>query len=285
MSCMPRLSPHPLALFSLKPLNERARDIVLHPPNKYLQSKLPMGGAIGLDVGFNIRSRRSRAHTVLATIGRNDADIEVTGSDISKLQCSFEINLNSRVVMLIDNSSGRTTQVSGENAMPFEYERRSRIVVVRQDLNTILGMGGVACDLIQFELIWHPDHVGNMEMVTSQACLHSSAEENPRLARTRADLITNVQESRITRMHVPRQRKPRMRYWIIGDRLGSGQFGTVYKCVDVDSGNIMAVKEIYSRQGKSLDDLTHHAVKREVEMLYNLRHVGYYFRESSILSN
>jgi serine/threonine protein kinase len=33
-----------------------------------------------------------------------------------------------------------------------------------------------------------------------------------------------------------------MRYVTVGGKLGSGQFGTVYKAIDVDSGKLMAVK-------------------------------------------
>jgi serine/threonine protein kinase len=33
-----------------------------------------------------------------------------------------------------------------------------------------------------------------------------------------------------------------MRYVPVGPKLGSGQFGTVYKAIDVDSGKFMAVK-------------------------------------------
>jgi serine/threonine protein kinase len=35
-----------------------------------------------------------------------------------------------------------------------------------------------------------------------------------------------------------------MRYVEVGDPLGSGQFGTVHKAIDVDSGKFMAVKKI-----------------------------------------
>jgi hypothetical protein len=45
-----------------------------------------------------------------------------------------------------------STQVFGENATPFERERDKRKVVVQKDLNTIIGMGGERCDLVQFEL-------------------------------------------------------------------------------------------------------------------------------------
>jgi hypothetical protein len=69
------------------------------------------------------------------------------GSSISRLQCSFEIDLDSGVVMLYDRSSIQTTQVSGENATPFESGRLRR-VVVQEKLNTIIGTG-VGCNLVR----------------------------------------------------------------------------------------------------------------------------------------
>jgi hypothetical protein len=56
--------------------------------------------------------------------------------------------------MLYDRSFAKSSQVFGENATPFEYERGHK-VLVREDLNTILGMGGERRDLVQFELEWH----------------------------------------------------------------------------------------------------------------------------------
>ena len=62
-----------------------------------------------------------------------------------------------------------------------------------------------------------------------------------------------------------------MRYVTIGDRLGSGQFGDVYKVVDVDSWKFMAVKILrrparISEQGEWRKTLRH-ALKREVKTI------------------
>ena len=131
-------------MFSLYPKNDRAKDVVAHPCNSHLVSIFPEDSTLVLDIGFNIRSQ---SRTTLATVGRNDTDIILEGSSIARLQCSFEIDLDTGVVMLYDRSNGQTTQVSGENATPFEYGRLRR-VVVQKELNTILGMGGVECDLV-----------------------------------------------------------------------------------------------------------------------------------------
>jgi hypothetical protein len=119
-------------------------------------------------------------NTTLATLGRN-GDIVVEGSSIAKLQCSFEIDLDTRVVMFYDTSHSQTSQVSGDNATPFEYGR-PRKVVVQEKVNTIIGLGGVGRNLVQFELEWHCGLAEMTERVKNRRS--AFLEENPRFART-----------------------------------------------------------------------------------------------------
>ena len=124
---MPR-PPHPLALFSLVPVrgNERAKRAAAHPDNIRHVSTLP-DGVEALDVGFHIRGKSS---TTLATLGRGvEADIYVEGSSIAKVQCSFEIDLDTSAVMFFDRLHSCTTQVSSENATLFEHERIRKVLV------------------------------------------------------------------------------------------------------------------------------------------------------------
>ena len=178
--------------------------------------------------------------------------------------------------MLYDRSNAQTTQVSGDNATPFEHGRLRR-VVVQQGLNTIIGMGGVGCDLVQFELIWHQGPIDTVEKVKSQEGMSCGAEENPRLARTVDEAPTVLPSQRVTRIHTPGERKLRMRYKNIGPPLGSGQFGIVHKCIDVDSGKFMAVKILKRPQGISQEDWREelcYTLKREVETLSDISHVS-----------
>jgi hypothetical protein len=118
---MPR-PPYPLALFSLFPYrnNERAKRAVAHPDNIYYVSMSP-DSIEALNVGFHIRGKSS---TTLAILGRGiKADIYLEGSSIIKVQYSFEIDLDTGIIIFFDRSYGYTTQVSGENAKPFEYKR------------------------------------------------------------------------------------------------------------------------------------------------------------------
>lgn len=136
------LNPYPNALFSLLPLNTRAQAVTCDARNRHLTYKV-QGGQFAISIGFHIPSRRDEYHT-LARIGRGDnVDIYVGGPTISKFQCSFEVNLDTKVVMLFDRSSAHTTQVDGYHATPFQHWRPPpRKVVVDRSLNEFIGMGG-----------------------------------------------------------------------------------------------------------------------------------------------
>ncbi|CDM30302.1 hypothetical protein DTO013E5_9283 [Penicillium roqueforti] len=268
MSSFPH--PHRLALFSLRPLNERAKNVASHPGNKHLTSKLN-DGTIVLDIGFHIRSR-SR-HTI-ATLGRGgDADLFIEGFNISKIQCSFEIEPNTNVIMLYDRSHGQTTQVFGHNATPFEHGR-VRQVVVQKNLNDVLGMGGKMQDVFRFQLLWHENTCLTTERIKELESILDDHVENPRLARTVDDLETVLPSQMQTRIHTAGPLQLKMRYTKI-DRLGSGQFGVVYKAIDVDTGKLLAVK-ILQQPEQALDEewrkSLYYALKREVEALSQISH-------------
>ncbi|KAK8123132.1 kinase-like protein [Apiospora sp. TS-2023a] len=258
--------PHPLALFSLEPIGTRAEDVVGHPLNQHVVSIL--GGRPVLDVG-HIQSK-ANSHT-LATIGR-DGDIIVEGGSISKVQCAFEIDSN-KVVMFYDRSHSQTSQVYGDNATPFEHGRGGRKVVVQQDLNTIIGMGGTKRNLVRFKIRWRkPDFGATKEQIKRRES--ATLGENPRFARTIDAADTVLPSRRETRIHTPGPKQPELRYHMT-DMLGAGQFGDVRKAVDADTGLIMAVKVIRPLSAvtnKEQRDQFIHRFKREVEALAGCQH-------------
>lgn len=257
--------PYPLALFSLRPLNKRAKQVVAHQCNSHLVSTLK-GGEQALDVG-HIRSV-SGDDATLATLGRC-GDIFVDGNNISRIQCSFEIDRESNIVMFYDRSHGQTSQVYGEHVVPFEYGR-PRKVVVHHNLNTKIGMGGADRNLVQFEIMWHCPPNMMTEKVKERQGNH--LQGNPRLART-VDEAETVAPSRMeTRIHTPSSRQPRMRWQQFGAVLGAGQYGTVYRAIDLDSGRTMAVKVMTRPHGSEGNHLWA-KLKREVEILSRLSHV------------
>src|SRR2546421_4330900 len=80
---LPTLSP----LFSLIPLNDRARAVLVHPRNQKIFSIIGEYAIQGLSIGPQICSK-SRSRYTLATLGYGDTDIKVEGPNISRTQCS-----------------------------------------------------------------------------------------------------------------------------------------------------------------------------------------------------
>ncbi|KAK2797257.1 hypothetical protein FQN50_009265 [Emmonsiellopsis sp. PD_5] len=268
--------PHPLTLFSLVPFpeNERSAHIVNHPDNAHLVSTSSDNKTLAIEVGLHIRGQSS---PTLAMLGRDtNVDIVLDDSSISRNQCSFEIDLKTGVVMLYDRSFRCTCKVSGDYYTPFE-SGRERCVVVSPVVNTQLEMGGENRNLVQFTLDWYHDPLEILKSIKAYNTIPFTPVQNPRHARTIDDAETVGPSRRITRIHTG-QCSLRMRSVILG-RLGSGQFGTVYKAVDVDSGRLMAVK-ILTQPENTADPQKifewersfRYALKREVEALSNLSH-------------
>jgi hypothetical protein len=179
----------------------------------------------------------------------------VEGSGISRVQCSFEINLDTSVLMLYDRSFGKSTEVWGVNAMPKFERKRERRVLLQKGLNTIIGMGGERRNLIQFELEWHLDPTQTAETIKKCNALSCGRVENLRFARTVDEAQTDLLSRREARLRTPGQRLRMRCVKVEGGNLGTGQFGTVYKVIDVDSEELMALKILKqpTKQAKKKD--------------------------------
>lgn len=261
---MIRLGPIPLTLFSLVPLNDRARDVIAHPNNHHLIST-SFEGYQTLDIGFYIRPT---SQNTLTTLGRCDSDITLQGASISRFQCSFEINPSTGVIMLYDRSNSQTTQVFGENACKFETGRLRRVVVA-ENLNTKIGIGGQACDLIHFQLRWH----NNADEILKKLSVRQLPYEleNPCVART-VDEERTAPPTRLKNKFDTPGGYMSMRYKV-GGLLGAGTFGEVYRATDIDSGNTRAVK-IIKRPEIGWNDTDREKLRREVTTLASISHVS-----------
>lgn len=261
---------HGSALFCLIPLNKPAEHAVDHPNNRHLVARTT-GGRRGLKVG----SHKSETKHTLATLGRGqNADIFVEGAGISKIQCSFEIEPTSGAVMLYDRSRLHTTQVYGENATPFEHGR-VRKVLVQAELNTEIGLGGKGTDRVRFALDWYLTRNQTAEVIKARQSSTREIEDNPRLALTIDEPETILPSQMVTGIHTPNLQQLKMRFFR-GDELGAGQFGKVYKAIDIDTGKLMAVKILKRPTGASEEawrHSVHFILKREVETLSQIRHV------------
>ncbi|KAF2968349.1 hypothetical protein GQX73_g5203 [Xylaria multiplex] len=261
---MPRPHPHPLAVFSLKPTNQRAYDVLAHPNNEHLVSRLKSGELV-LDVG-HVSSLSGNSST-LATMGR-DADITIPGASISKIHCSFEIDPTTNIVMFWDRSHNQSCQVFGEIATPFGYTR-ARKVVVNDEINTEIGIGGEKRNLISFQLQWHCKPSGTMEKVKDRQL--GTLEQHQRLARTIDESATMASTQIQTRIHTIGDQS-RIRYHPLNEPLGRGEFGSVEKVIDIDTGRLMALKSLTRPVGSAERAKFLALVKSEVENLSRLNH-------------
>jgi hypothetical protein len=208
---MPSSGPRPLALFSLipSPGNARAEAVIAHPANRHLTSTLS-DGKLALDIGFLIAGNPSK---VLATLGRGvDANIYVDGANVAKLQCSFEIDLDTGVVMLCDRSFAQSTQVSGANVIPLERGRIERKIIVQPNINTSMRIGTHDRNFIDFDLHWHRDPKALLDEVKALDQGLGGHFENPRHARTIDDAPTELPTCLGSRIHTPGQQQLKIRY-------------------------------------------------------------------------
>lgn len=224
---------------------------------------------MALDIG-HIQSIHGSEPT-LVTLGR-DGDVVLQGSTISRIQCSFEINSETQIVMFIDRSSNQSTQVFGKNSYSFA-NGLERKVVVQKGLNPIIGMGGINRNDIQFELIWHHqnDHAQSYVERRGNICLGL----NPRFADTEPEVHLDASD-RMDGLETPSwmNNSPKIRYHM-GEFLGEGGYGEVSRAIDVDTGRVMAVKSIKC-DWKEEDSRTSTLLRREIEFLSQLSHVSHF---------
>ncbi|KPM35528.1 hypothetical protein AK830_g11033 [Neonectria ditissima] len=222
-----------LSLFCLEPLTEGAKAVVAHSSNQRLVH-WQNGSKFGLDIGHLHSPWRDYA--TIATLGKT-GDVVVDDPRIAGIQCSFEIDSDTGIVMFYDRSHSQTSQVFGENATRFE-DGRPRKVIVNQDYNTIIGMGGSEQNMFMFKLRWYWGFNGVMGMFKRQ---ETEFEKSPpgQLRQTR---------------------------YIKQDFLGSRPLESVFNAINMDSGKLMVVK----RMANSAHDRDR--LKLEVNLLIRSSH-------------
>ncbi len=265
--------PHPHALFSLIPYeNNRGAQMIIEQ-NRHLVSVIPNFHDVhdrrqvmyGINVGFFI-GNRSRG--TLASIGRNGDIVTPTPPSawpgaskwarVSRIQCSFEVHPNANVVLLYDRSSRGDTDLTGVNARSFVLGRVPRRVVIGYGINDRFAFRDV-----EFQIVWHSPKIHVGEQMTLR-------EDHPRLTHTVDEVPTIAATRRATRIHTPAPAGSRveLRYTLV-KKLGQGMSGQVWKVVDIDSGDILAVKRIRRPDEGGPE---YERLKREVETMPKLSH-------------
>ncbi|EOD46544.1 putative calcium calmodulin-dependent protein kinase protein [Neofusicoccum parvum UCRNP2] len=259
---------HELALFSLVPINDSAKGVLGYFGNRRLLSLLrdpenPVRVRQALNVGFNVDSK-TKTRGTLATIGRA-GDIIIPDDRISRIQCSFEINVQSQEVMLYDRSTLHTTSVRGPDAHDFS-PGLPRKVLVAPGLNTEIWLG----EEYSFALHWHKHALDiGAELELFQEDL---------LQRLTIEAASPARDT-VSRHALP-DLKPNIRFQR-RKALGSGSFGKVYKAANIDTGDLFAVKLVYIPD-RARKPRNYAQVMREVETLARSSHpniVDYLFAQ------
>ena len=271
-------SPPAGAILSLVPLNDRAKNTVVHPLNSKYRYLARTGRYFDEDIQClalgQFFSGDVNPLTTIATMGYN-GDIKVYGNDIAELHCSFDMNIDTGVVLIHDRSGGHVTTCSDENAHPtlrLDPNRGRNQVIVSRDVNHQLQLGNVFQPIV-FRIVWH---VGEFEALLKYANHRIKLFPRPLggMDRTMLDLSYGGHISKSP----PRENNLGIEYLGVKE-IGSGGFAVVRKAVDAHTGKIFAVKSIELPK-RSTEEMKQHwallkrkTLLRELPVLAKLKHV------------
>ncbi len=233
-----------------------------------------MGGRRVLKVGLQTSPKVSGR---LISFGRDPAsnDLILPNRIFSKNQCHFYFNRSSSALILRDTSSTKSTQVryldlDNDSIYRLQGDPRQRVLLTTHQIVMQIGPA-------QFRIIWRVPKEPSARQALEQAkAVFAQKQVAPELDLTFLDLQSLPSTAYELRSHYTPsvasqyQKLPKIVHEKL-NLLGSGTFGTVHKTVDLNTGNLLAVKT--SKHG--IDDSKYKkSLKREVEILAQLSHVS-----------
>lgn len=258
------LQPKSVVLFRLAPQNNKAREIIQDPRNSsFIDNK----GQIEVST----KSIDGHGNIMYFSATPNDSPprstIIIGGEQFTGRQFSFFVNRVSKAIMVRDDSNDESTQVCG----PYKF-RQPRQLVVSRGLNTMIQIGGPKRDLVCFKLIWRRSLTQTIatiddwimrEKKNGRPHHHDSylrAIENEFRERANVqDFHPNMPELSDIRCHDLRE-----------NYIGTGGFGDVDKVIDIDSGTLMARKNVR----RVLYPTDPNQLPREIDVLSRAKHEG-----------
>ena len=200
--------------FLLVALNQAAHDAVRARQNKHHACHLGTG-----ELAFNI-TLSDEVHSITLGSG-STADIYLPdrkGAEISKVQCSFSAARGTGAVVLRDASRKQNTDVyDQDDYQSIPISKVSHSIVVSAGFNRKIGFGHKR--YYDFELRWVADELGKD------------------FSTTRGPVLGPI-ESPVAR-------------YIRGREIGAGAFGVVFRAVNLENGEPMAVKRFHQTDGRS----------------------------------
>jgi hypothetical protein len=258
-------SAKPSTLFHLVPLNDVAREALRHPDNQRFVSPTAEGD-LGLEVGFHVSSVPGR---VIARLGRN-ADLILQRRNVSAVHVAFELHPDTLVVLL----SVRAKRLSSVVVSYGSTKQPEKEETIEGDCVLCYGKE-YDIDIVsyKFSLIWRqtePEPLRALAVRDYQMALQQQVNVRSRNLPTEGD--SEVHTWHNTRIHTARRilfreadKAPRV-------VIGAGQFGAVYRAVDLESGHAFAVKVIKLHQFPDVEQ-ARAVAHREVKALQKLSHV------------
>jgi hypothetical protein len=267
----------PQILFWLAPRSGPALECLNNPANQHYVGSVPGMAGPAFVIGFGCPSQTPEC---LVTLGRR-ADIEISGSQISTVQCQILLHPKTREILIRDKSSLQSTRVyyhsDPKSLYLSDHPGIPRQVVIRHGDAVQLRMGGDNYDLLQFDVIWPPPDPASVEEVEEAKKVFLAQPQNPALAVTHPD--TSTQASRYeSRVQTPGSGKPWLHRKLT--LIGAGAFGDVHKTVNMHTGEYFAVKTLRRPLGFGTDTEWRKSVLSEASLLQKLFHVSDSFRIS-----
>lgn len=280
-----RRKPPKGALLSLVADSVRAVEITQMQENSHFLYEI--NGEQALVIG-HVRSKTPSKYTI-ATIGREpNADIFVPDPDISRSQCSFELNDENDCILLRDTSTQASTHIFGEKVFDLRrVEDGPRRVALVPSLKANLGLGRKLEPThsryarqghmptgwnyrIRFRIVWHVDcHQAASDL---RHRVVYSPKDAPRFNRTLEAPVETALPSRTS--HTPTQRLGKRLICVrVGKPIGSGTFGEVSRALDVYGCRYVAEKRLIPPSKPDANQKPSDLIEKEMENLFGLKHV------------
>lgn len=263
-------SPNHNTLFHLVPLNDIAHEALCHPDNQRFVS-LAFSDArkqpeLGLEVGFHVASVPGR---VIARLGRN-GDLILQRRSVSAVHIAFEMHPDTLVVLLSVRakrmSSVKVKCKGNNNEEEDEVIEGDCVICYGKEYEiTFVGYG--------FRLVWRQtesEPLRTLAVQDYQRALQQQANIRSRDLPTETD--SDVHTWHNTRIHTAQRILFREATAVPRVVIGKGEFGAVYRAVDLESGHVFAIKVIRLKNYRNMEQ-ARAVAHREVKALQKLKHV------------
>lgn len=266
------MSGHRTVLFRLAARNIAALKSIQNEVNRDSVGLLPgLNPSEAFIIAFD---RDVQTPGSLLTLGR-EGDVQLLGSQISRIQCQIQLNPKTQEILIRDTSASKNTKVvnfmNPESLFFSRSEEVPRQVVIRVSDTIHISMGGDNKDLFQYEVVWP---VRDLEM---QREMEASKTEFLARRKKRQNEVTHYTTPLPALRYESRIQNPEPgETWLHRklDFLGSGTFGDVYKTLNMHTGEYFAVKTMRRTGPSSMDSEWRKSVLEEVHFLQTLSYVS-----------